>query len=65
MQMDWCAHPGGYTQQELYTNFSNALKNTGRDMFFSICEWGLVEPWTWAPAISNLWRTGPDHIPVW
>ncbi len=63
--MDWCAHPSGFTQQELYTNFSRALKSTGRDMFFSICEWGLVEPWTWAPAIANLWRTGPDHIPVW
>lgn len=65
VKMDWCGHPAGFTAQELYTNFSNALRATGRDVYFSICEWGLFEPWTWAPAIANSWRTGPDHIPVW
>lgn len=45
--MDWCHHPEGFTQQQLYSNFSAALKSTGRDVFFSICEWGLVKPWTW------------------
>ena len=65
VKMDWCHHPAGFTQQQLYTNFSNALKNTRRDIFFSICGWGLNESWKWAPAIANLWRTGPDHIPVW
>ena len=63
--MDWCGHPQGYTAQELYTNFSRALRATNRTVTFSICEWGLFEPWLWAPEIANLWRTGPDHIPVW
>lgn len=63
--MDWCHHPDGLTQQELYTNFSNALKATGREMYFSICGWGLNEPWTWAPKISSSWRTGPDHVVLW
>lgn len=65
VKMDWCHHPGGFTQQQLYSNFSAALKSTGRDMYFSICGWGLHEPWTWAPKVASAWRTGPDHIPVW
>lgn len=65
VKMDWCHHPAGFTQQELYTNFSNALQATGRDMYFSICGWGLNKPWLWAPKISNAWRAGPDHIPLW
>lgn len=44
---------------------SIALNATGRDITFSLCEWGLFEPWSWASNISNLWRVGPDHIPLW
>jgi alpha-galactosidase len=63
--MDWCDHPADYSAPELYTKMSKALNNTGRPMFFSICEWGLYDPWTWAPAIANSWRVGPDHLPLW
>ena len=65
VKMDWCHHPQGYSQQQLYSNFSSALAATGRDMFFTICGWGLESPGTWAPRVANAWRTGPDHIPVW
>jgi len=65
VKMDWCGHPGGHTAKDLYTNMSNALNKTGRPILFNICGWGLSEPWTWAPAIANTWRVGPDHIPLW
>jgi hypothetical protein len=43
----------------------DALNKTGRHIFFSICEWGLYEPWTWGMKTANSWRVGPDHLPLW
>lgn len=65
VKMDWCDHPSDYSAQQLYTMMSVALNQTGRPMFFAICEWGLYEPWLWAPEIANTWRVGPDHLPLW
>ncbi|MFL6077926.1 MAG: NPCBM/NEW2 domain-containing protein [Mycobacteriales bacterium] len=74
VKVDWCNVPfadfPGLTQQQvaiqLYTAYSEALKATGRPMVFSICEWNpKLEPWTWAPAISNLWRTNNDYGDTW
>ena len=31
-----------------------------RPIFYSICEQGTEEPYAWAPAISNSWRTTDD-----
>jgi alpha-galactosidase len=64
VKMDWCDHGSG-TEKELYSEFSRALNKTGRPMLFYICGWGIQQPWEWAPAISNVWRAGPDHIPVY
>jgi len=63
--MDWCGHPGQYTAPQLYQMMSDALNKTGRPILFSICEWGLYNPWEWAPPMANMWRSGPDHIPLW
>ena len=32
---------------------------------FSVCEWGQFNPWTWAPAVGNLWRTTGDISDSW
>jgi len=48
-------------QQILYTRMSNALKATGRDIVFSMCNPDLGDdPWLWGAPISNLWRTTTD-----
>jgi alpha-galactosidase len=74
VKVDWCNVPfgdfPGLSQQQvavkLYTAYSQALKATGRPMFFSICEWDpKLQPWTWAPAISNMWRTNNDYGSQW
>lgn len=65
VKMDWCHEPSGFTAQELYTNMSQALNKTGRPIFFSICEWGRYDPWTWGMKVGNSWRVGPDHLPLW
>jgi alpha-galactosidase len=74
VKVDWCNVPfsafPGLTQQQvaekLYTAYSQALQATGRPMIFSICEWNpSLTPWTWAPAISNMWRTSGDYGDTW
>ena len=40
-----------------YTTMSNALLNTGRDIYYSVCNWGNEDTTSWAPGISNSWRT--------
>jgi alpha-galactosidase len=39
---------------------SDALKECGRPIVFSICEWGDNKPWEWGEGIGNLWRTTAD-----
>jgi alpha-galactosidase len=65
VKMDWCHHPWNYTAEALYGMMRDALNKTGRPMFFSVCEWGLYEPWTWGMKTANSWRVGPDHLPLW
>lgn len=48
-----------------YKKMSDALRNTGRPIVFSICEWGSNEPWLWAKGIGNLWRTTGDIRDSW
>ena len=40
-----------------------ALRNTGRPIFYAVCEWGENKPWRWAGAPTvdaNSWRTTED-----
>lgn len=43
----------------------DALNKTGHSMFFSMCEWGVEDPATWAPLVGNSWRTTGDINPSW
>ncbi|KAH9781147.1 alpha-galactosidase 2 [Citrus sinensis] len=45
--------------------FNTALLNSGRPIFFSLCEWGREDPATWAPKIGNSWRTTGDIKDNW
>jgi alpha-galactosidase len=51
--------------QARYTAMGNALKNTGRPIVYSLCEWGVNDPATWAGDIGNLWRTTGDINDSW
>jgi len=50
---------------KFYGRMSQALNSTGRPIFFSICNWGVKNPWEWAPKIANSWRTTGDIEPKW
>ncbi|XP_057459298.1 alpha-galactosidase-like isoform X1 [Actinidia eriantha] len=51
--------------KERYPIMSKALLNSGRSIFFSLCEWGQEDPATWAKAIGNSWRTTGDISDNW
>ncbi len=51
---------------ERYTAMADALAASGRDIVFSICEWGSNEPWTWAAQVGgHYWRTTGDISDNW
>ncbi|XP_020570594.1 alpha-galactosidase-like [Phalaenopsis equestris] len=51
--------------KERYKNMSQALLNSGRNIFFSLCEWGQEDPATWAGSVGNSWRTTGDIEDKW
>ncbi|KAF9663044.1 hypothetical protein SADUNF_Sadunf18G0117300 [Salix dunnii] len=55
----------GTSPKERYPVMSKALLNSGRPIFFSLCEWGLEDPATWAPNVGNSWRTTGDISDNW
>lgn len=43
-----------------YAVMSNALNTTGRNIVYSLCNWGDDKPWEWASTISNSARMSGD-----
>jgi len=64
VKIDWC-NSEGLDAKTQYTIFGEALAKSGRKIVFSICEWGSNQPWEWAPAVGNLWRTTGDIQDRW
>ena len=48
-----------------YSRMKEALEKTERDIFYSICNWGHEETWTWAPELGNSWRSTGDIMDIW
>jgi len=71
VKVDWC---GGARENldpavqyaEIARAISRAEKATGHRLYFSICEWGVQSPWTWAPNVggieADVWRTSGDIV---
>ncbi|XP_047947141.1 alpha-galactosidase-like isoform X2 [Salvia hispanica] len=55
----------GISPKERYPVMAKALLNSGRKIFYSMCEWGLEDPATWAKSIGNSWRTTEDIRDDW
>ncbi|TVU11105.1 hypothetical protein EJB05_44669, partial [Eragrostis curvula] len=55
----------GISPQPRYDAMSKALLNSGRGIFFSLCEWGSDDPAIWARAIGHSWRTTGDIQDNW
>jgi alpha-galactosidase len=66
LKYDNCYNNGSSTTQQYITRYStmrDALAATGRPIVYSICEWGVNAPWTWAGNVGHLWRTTGDIGP--
>ena len=59
------ARPGNYTEQQLYTEFSQAFNSTGRTILFSLCEWGDEDVVSWGAEVAQMYRIQQDHLPFW
>jgi alpha-galactosidase len=59
LKYDWC-NTGDRNAEEAYAVMADALRQSGRPIVFSMCEWGAAKPWLWAKNVGNLWRTTGD-----
>ena len=64
LKYDNC-HNEGLSPKVRYPPMTKALNQTGRPIFFSMCEWGESEPWKWAAEYSNSWRIFIDIKDFW
>lgn len=65
VKIDWC-NTQGMDPEKSYAVFGRALQKCPRDIVFSICDWGVKEPWTWGTKVGgNLWRTTGDIRDTW
>lgn len=55
----------GVDARKRYTDMANALRDTGRPIVFSLCDWGESKPWEWAAPVGHLWRTTGDIGDNW
>jgi alpha-galactosidase len=70
LKYDYCYLPEGVDGPGLYKKMGAALrqagKETGREILFSLCEWGTNKPWEWAAPIGgHMWRTTGDIVDSW
>eukprot|EP00727_Mastigamoeba_balamuthi_P008469 m51a1_g4244 putative alpha galactosidase (516) ;mRNA; r:186781-188844 len=64
LKYDNC-YPDDSKPQARYPRMRDALNRTGRPIFFSMCEWGVDDPATWASPVGNSWRTTNDITDSW
>ena len=51
---------------ERFKAMGDALEISGRDIVYSICEWGDGQPWTWGSDVGgHYWRTSGDIVDGW
>jgi alpha-galactosidase len=67
LKYDYCGAPDDVeTAKKRYSTMADALKKSGRDIVFGICEWGGRKPWLWAAQSGGqLWRTTNDIRDKW
>ncbi|ORY11691.1 alpha-galactosidase [Clohesyomyces aquaticus] len=61
---DNCATPGGNSQPR-YEKMRDTLLSSGRPIFYSLCNWGRDNVWTWGGKVGNSWRITDDNFNSW
>ena len=53
LKYDNCWAPASDWVIDRYTAMSHALNKTARPIVYSMCDWGVGNPWLWAPKVSR------------
>ncbi len=67
LKYDFCYVPWKKKEAiDRYTKMGKALRGSGRSIVYSLCNWGLFQPWKWGAQVGgHYWRTTPDIIDTW
>jgi alpha-galactosidase len=72
LKYDWCSYsqvaprPNLTQMKHPYKVMEKALRATGRDIHYSLCQYGMGDVWTWGPEVGgNSWRTTGDITDTW
>jgi alpha-galactosidase len=69
LKYDWCSATAVYRPDEMkaaYQKMAVALRNTGRPIIYSLCQYGELSVGEWGAAVGgNLWRTTGDISDNW
>lgn len=66
LKYDFCFLPHDIKGRPSYERMGRALRQSGRDIVYSICNWGFEDSPTWARhAGAHLWRTTYDIKDNW
>ncbi|KAH9746897.1 alpha-galactosidase 1 [Citrus sinensis] len=64
LKYDNCYNDGS-KPMDRYPVMTRALMNTGRPIYYSLCEWGDMHPALWGDKVGNSWRTTGDIEDTW
>ncbi|KAK3124921.1 hypothetical protein QOZ80_7BG0596550 [Eleusine coracana subsp. coracana] len=64
LKYDNC-NPDGTNETVRFPRMSRALMNSGRPIFYSLCEWGYMDVAKWGGLYGNSWRTTGDINDTW
>ena len=70
LKYDWCSagkiYDGKTEVPAVYQRMGQALADSGRPIVFSLCEYGMMDPWKWGAQVGgSLWRTAGDISDSW
>ena len=67
LKYDYCGVPDDMeVAKTRYKIMADALRKSGRNISFGICEWGDRKPWLWGAQVGGqLWRTTADIRDKW
>ncbi len=61
LKYDWCTHPHNVQGWSLYNRMRMALNATGRDIVYSVCNWGMEDTLSWARKVgADMYRSTFD-----
>ncbi|MDR3716096.1 MAG: putative Ig domain-containing protein [Puia sp.] len=73
LKYDWCSYgeiaprdPSLEDYQKPYKVMQEALASTGRNIIYSLCQYGMGDVWKWGNQVgANSWRTTGDISDTW